>query len=305
MDDLQSKLDVMERAKLVGELQENSVRIMKLNIKFTKSNQKHSLERLDAIFGSFERMFRNIPKKFLSVEREVRLKYVSPLGPERKLFLWRLLNREMETLGDQMIRDLRDLYQGFGKGQEFERRVAELVAATKANVQDLIDKLEATVNAEGTGTARISPRELRHLYQLDDSALVDLKVIQPLQNIHHILGTLPSPDGSGNSALEGIKKALLQFVRIARETESGAWSVTSVKGRKEKKMEVAEIYLALKELVFGLNTLAEYIPVEPGARNREVIRKTWSGIEVLLGQKYKAEAILGELKLFHELIEAE
>ena len=96
MEDLDTTLDIMERDKSVSLLQENSVRVKKNNIKFTKLNKKNSQEHLDLQLVSYERLVRNLIRQLLTMEKKIRLKYLTPMDEERELKLMRGWNTEVE-----------------------------------------------------------------------------------------------------------------------------------------------------------------------------------------------------------------
>lgn len=78
MDNVDDKIDTLMRDKLVSLMQENTVRIKNINIKYTTSNKKHTIERWRAFYDSFDKLFRNMPKDLVRVEKEVRSKFVQP-----------------------------------------------------------------------------------------------------------------------------------------------------------------------------------------------------------------------------------
>ena len=72
MDDLDRTLDIMERDKCTAMLAENSVRLKKNNIKFTRTNQKHSQEHLDAQYVSYERLIRQLIRQLITIEKKIK-----------------------------------------------------------------------------------------------------------------------------------------------------------------------------------------------------------------------------------------
>ena len=104
MDNLDDKIDTLIRDKLISLIQENVVRIKRTTIKYTKTNKKHTLEHWQALFDSYGKVFRSMPRDLLRVEREVRIKFVSPLTDERILRLKSMINSEAEVLIQKMTR---------------------------------------------------------------------------------------------------------------------------------------------------------------------------------------------------------
>ena len=68
----------------------------KNNIKFTKTNKKHSQEHLDAQLVSYERLIRTLIKGLVTIEKKVRLKYLVPLDSVRANKLKASWNTEVE-----------------------------------------------------------------------------------------------------------------------------------------------------------------------------------------------------------------
>ena len=107
MDNLDEKINSHERDKVISLIQENSVRIGKINIRFTKLNKKHSLERWQAYYDSYDRLLRTIPKELLRIEREVRQKFVSPFTSERINRLKANINDELDLLVKKIEKECR------------------------------------------------------------------------------------------------------------------------------------------------------------------------------------------------------
>ena len=63
MDKLDEKIDTLRRGKLISLIQENGARIKRINTKFTQMNKKHTLERWQAYFDSFDRRKRSSTRR--------------------------------------------------------------------------------------------------------------------------------------------------------------------------------------------------------------------------------------------------
>jgi serine protease inhibitor ecotin len=94
MDNIDGKIDSLIRDKLISLIQQNVARIKRTTIKFTGSNKKHTLEHWQAKYDSYDKVFRAMPREMLRVEREVRLKFVSPLTEARVIRLKTMINSE-------------------------------------------------------------------------------------------------------------------------------------------------------------------------------------------------------------------
>jgi len=130
MDHLDEKIDSLIRGKLVSLMQENVVRIKRTRVKYTKGNKKHTLEHWQAIFDSYAKLFRNIPREITRVEREVRIKFVSPMTSERVNRLKTMINAEAETLIQSWTDECRPPFEHLGHVDIFEQKLKEIRPVT-------------------------------------------------------------------------------------------------------------------------------------------------------------------------------
>ncbi|MBC8285640.1 MAG: hypothetical protein H8E32_17640, partial [Nitrospinae bacterium] len=134
MEDLDKTLDIMERDKAVSLLQENSVRVKKNNIKFTKLNKKNSQEHLDLQLVSYERLVRNLIRHLLTMEKKVRLKYLTPMDEERELKLMRVWNTEVECALEDLNIKFRDIHVQRRSVEEFDANVSAMRTKAKSDI---------------------------------------------------------------------------------------------------------------------------------------------------------------------------
>ena len=276
MENLEAQLDQLERDKLISLIQENQVRIGKYNIRYTKSNKKHSLEHWDACMNSYDRLLRSIPKELLRVEREVRTKFVSTLSPERRTRLLTMINREMEVL----FKKMEDLYLEEYRKLHAEEQFQNRLQATRSKCQELLEthmqKCEEALNGETVSEGRLTASEICALYEMSESLLHELNLLVPLQRINNKLESarkLPGLDEPVKQVQEGIR----HMARSFRE-ESGR-VMESVQERKAHKMQVARETMLFRDLVINLEPLIDQALLPPETRNLEVIDKLWQRLE--------------------------
>ena len=301
MEDLDKTLDIMERDKAVSLLQENSVRVKKNNIKFTKLNKKNSQEHLDLQLVSYERLVRNLIRHLLTMEKKVRLKYLTPMDEERELKLMRVWNTEVECALEDLNIKFRDIHVQRRSVEEFDANVSAMRTKAKSDIESQIPELREKLLVEIGSSERIDPKELSGLYGLDESVLIDLQVIDPLQKLHESYRKL-SEGGCEKHVFQGLDDAICIFIKNIKALEGIVWSGKSPDQRKELKMKVAKLNNNLKEIIFNLLTLAQQalLPVE--RRNDDMISKLTGKLETLFKVESDYDEIISKIKPFFELI---
>ncbi|MEE9258913.1 MAG: hypothetical protein V3U37_05180 [Nitrospinaceae bacterium] len=300
MEDLDSKIDAMGRPKLLSLIQEKAVRKKKINIRFTKNNQKNTIERLDALYGSYEKLLREIIRSLLNIEKEVRRKYVVPLEEARKRYLISHISEEIEVILSQMIDDLRPDYVYLNEGDGFDRRIEQSGLSTREQLEKQMAKLMESLNAEVVGSEKVSPGELSRIYSIDESALVDLKAIKPLQNIHTVFNS-KKDDEACRKAFDAVHHGILSCVKLGQASVSGLPVGNTVEARKKKKMKLIFDTLLLKDLIYNINILVEQIGFPSDQRNVDVIQKTWSRLQGLFQGNREKESIFSNLLPLYEV----
>lgn len=299
MEDLDSKIDVMSRKKLVSLLQENSVRVGKINIRYTKNNNKNSLERMNALYSSYERLLKEALKHTLNIEKKVRKKYVESLTNERKEQIISSLTTEVELIGVDMVRELKTDFALVGSGEEFEARVEKSMLDSKQKVEVQMQNLMETLNEEVRTSGALPPAEIQRLYSIDESALIDLGVLEPLQKIHIFFGRL-SDDARYKTAFDGILGSVSLAAKLG---DSVASAPESLEARKQQKMDLIRGSLVLKDLIHNINLLCEQMKLPPENRNMEVMGKVWKQVEELFHERKGWEEVFSGLKPFHDLLQ--
>ncbi len=299
MENIEKKIDTMSRDKVGYLLAENSVRIKKINTRFTSSNKFNSMERLEASFASYDRLIRSICKERFNIEKSVRLRYIIGLSAERLLEIKKENLNDVESILKDMSDEYRILYAPFGKAEEYDEQVKFLLEKARDSIEKLAEKTAESINGEVNETARLSPQGLQDLYLIDQSSLVDLGLIKPLQNIHLVFDSLKDSAGFESIASD-FGEAIREYVTIGRAQEASAWSIPSVRGRKEKKMEIAGHDLLLKEIVYGFYTFAQNAGKPAEARNIDMIDKVWKNLEIEMGKIPSLENVKEKLRSFYD-----
>ena len=301
MDDLDKTLDIMERDKVTSLLQENSVRTKKNNIKFTKQNKKYSQEHLDAQLSSYERLVRNLIKQLLNLEKKVRLKYLIPINDDRELKLMGWWNTEVECAIEDLIKKYRDIHIQRRTVEEFDAKVHEIKIKAKSEIEIQIPQLKKKLVEEISLSERFDPKELSKIYGLDESVLIDLQVIDPLQKLHEAYRELKNV-GFESQLFKGLDDAIIIFIKNIKEVENIVWSGRSPDERKEYKMKAAKLNLNLKEIILNLLALAQQALLSKEKRNIDMVSKVKTKLESLFKFDPDYEEIIFRVKPFFEIV---
>ena len=301
MEDLDKTLDIMERDKSVSLLQENSVRVKKNNIKFTKLNKKNSQEHLDLQLVSYERLVRNLIRQLLTMEKKIRLKYLTPMDDQRELKLMRVWNTEVECALEDLNIKFRDIHVQRRSVEEFDTKVNAMRTKAKSDIESQVPGLREKLLAEIGSSERFDPKELSRIYGLDEAALIDLQVIDPLQKLHESYRKLIE-SSCEKQVFQGLDDAIRIFVRNMKDLEGIVWSGKSPDQRKELKMKVVKLNMNLKEIILNLLTLAQQALLPAERRNHDMISKLTGKLEKLFQVESDYDEIILKIKPFFELI---
>ncbi|GJL78355.1 MAG: hypothetical protein NPINA01_13440 [Nitrospinaceae bacterium] len=303
MEDLDVKIDTMCREKLFTLIQDNSVRFKKINIRQTKNNKKNSIEHLDELYASYDRLLRSIPKDILKLEQTIRLKFQVPLNEERKVRVLSNLHEEMELIIGQMVQKFQELYRVKGCLDDFNARIEQTRSKSKENLESAVDKLVLTLNKELETSKTMSPDELQSKYGIDKEAMNQMHLVKVLQGIHIIFDNLKNT-GIEESVLNGVHEGIIERVKFGKKVENEIPPTHDVIARKTWRMRVARETVKLKEMIYSLHTLAEYLQKQEDQRNYEVIHKIRGRIEESFDEfpKDESERVLSKLKPFYDLL---
>ena len=297
MEDLDKTLDIMERDKCTALLAENSVRLKKNNIKYTKMNQKHSQEHLDNQFSSFERLIRTLIRQLVTIEKKIRLKYLVPLETERANRLMASWNTEVECVLLDLNKKYRDAHLQRGSVEEFDKNVEKVRADAKRKVDSEVVELKDKLEKEIGTSQKMQPSELSEIYGVDESVLIDLMIIDPLQNLHILFGELKKEGCDGN-ILEPISQIIKTYSKEIKNVESTVWSGRSADQRKTIKMRVAKLNINLKEIILSLQDLMKQALLVKEKRNGEIIDKIIRNLERIFKSEGDPEPFQNRLNAF-------
>lgn len=300
MDNLDEKIDTLIRDKLVSLIQQNVVRIKKTTIKYTKINKKHTLEHWQTLFDSYEKVFRAMPREMLRVEREVRIKFVSPLTEARVVRLKSMINSEAEVLIQKRADECRPEFEKLGQGDLFDRQVEQTRKKLNENLEQQIQKCLDSVNAETGQGHKMDVQGLMEIYNVKESTLHEINIISPLQSINAQLAKV-NGDPRLTDILENIQQGfryLFQDYQKIRVSD-----VATMEARKKLKMEVARDTMTVREIVIHTLPFLEQLVLSEDKRNPEVVRKSWSNIfEILEGQEGRWATVIPNFKPLYEFM---
>ena len=279
MDNLDDKIDTLIRDKMVSLLQENSVRVKKLTIKYTKTNKKHTLDHWQAIYDSHDKVFRNMPKDLLRVQREVRLKFASGLDDQRVTRIRTLVNREAEVLIQKLTDEYRLEFEKLGKGEMFDERLIQTRKKIQENLEQSIQKCLDAVNQNEGQDINNNLDDLIRIYGVKESTLHEINIVSPLRNIHSLIGK-----GSGESGLKEILDQIQEGLRFLFHDIQHVKinDVASKDARQRLKMEVARDTMTVRDVILNAQPLLEQLVRTPDLRNREIVEKSWLRLNEIL-----------------------
>ncbi len=301
MEDLDTKIDAMGQAKVVALLQENSVRVGKINVRYTKENKKNSMERMDAVCASYEKLLRSIPKDYFKVEKEIRKKFQVPIDADRHLRVITHLNREVDAILFDLDKKFRDTFKYLGKEAVLDECIEKNRTQAKEKLETGMLKLIDALNAEFSSAKRITPKELTEKYGIDQDTLIQLTLIPSLQEINLIFDKLKAA-GADATVLDGVHAGIIEGVNRGKKVEREIPPAHQVSERKEWKMRVAREAINFKEMIYSLHTLAKQADIPKEQRNPEVIEKAQIKIQECLMGNPEFDRVLSKWKPFYEIL---
>ena len=301
MEDLDKTLDIMERDKCTTLLAENSVRLKKNNIKFTKTDKKHSQEHLDAQLVSYERLIRTLIRQLVGIEKKIRLKYFVPLESSRANKLRASWNTEVEGVLEDFKKKYRVVHKQRGSVEEFDKKISQMLDGAKISVDTEVTNLKHKLENEIGTSKQFSPSELSKIFGLDEPVLIDLQVIDPLQNMQILFKKLED-SGCDGEVFVSFNEIIQMYAKEIKNVESTVWSGRSADQRKEAKMRVAKLYLNVKEIILSLHDLARQALLEKEKRNEEIILKIRSNLEKLFKSVTDSEPLQNKLEPFWDVL---
>jgi len=284
MDTLNGQIDTMFKETIYIIESDNSRRIKKFTIRFTKANQKHSHEHLESLLVSHEKAIREIPRQYLRIEKTARLKYLIPLDEKRRFNLLKIMTDDIEMLIEKMNREYRDIFKNQKRVDEFDSRIKNTLIEGKQKISEEIRKTDETLNEKLKSSSKIKPSELAKFYDIDESALIDLQVIEPLQNIHQIFDSMQE-DESTKISFEGIQQSIRICSKFGTQIPIDPSQSHTEAARRFRKRSLVAGTLALKDLIDTVHLLTQQLNLSTEKRNSEIIDKTYMRLKESLKEK--------------------
>ena len=301
MRNLNSQIDPMFDEAIYHVEADNSRRIKKFNIRFTKANQKNSPEHLEALLGSYEKAIREVPRQFLRIEKTARQKYLVPLDEERRRELLKVMTDHVEMLVEKMNRKYRDIFKSQKRLEEFDSRIKDTLMAGRQRIDNETRKVSESLGEKLSSTSKVKPEELARLYELDESALIDLKAIEPLQAIHEVFECM---QGNQNAkiAFEGIREGIVVCSKFGTQVEIDPSQNQTEAARRLKKRSLVAGTLALKDLIDAIHILTQQLKLPAENRNNDIIDKTYDRLKESLNKHDGVEKVMANLGTFFQML---
>jgi len=301
MRNLNSQIDPMFDEAIYHVEADNSRRIKKFTIRFTKANQKYSPEHLEALLGSYEKAIREVPRQFLRIEKTARQKYLVLLDEERRCELLKVMTDHVEMLVEKMNRKYRDIFKSQKRLEEFDSRIKDTLMAGKQRIDDETRKVSESLGEKLSSTSKVKPEELARLYELDESALIDLKAIEPLQAIHEVFECM---QGNQNAkiAFEGIREGIVVCSKFGTQVEIDPSQNQTEAARRLKKRSLVAGTLALKDLIDAIHILTQQLKLPAENRNNDIIHKTYDRLKESLNKHDGVEKVMDNLSAFFQML---
>ena len=301
MRDLDSQIDPMFDEAIYHIEADNTRRIKKFTIRFTKANQKYSADHLESLLGSYEKAIREIPRQFLRIEKTARQKYLVPLEEERRHALTKVMTDHVEMLVEKMNRKYRDIFKNQKRLEEFDDRIKDTLITSKQKIDEEIGRFSENLREKLSSSSKIKPEELARIYELDESTLIDLKAIEPLQAIHEVFEGMKG-DNVAKNAFEGMQKSIVICSKFGTQLGIDPSQNHTEAARRLKKRSIAAGTLALKDLIDAIYILTQQLKLPVEKRNSEIITKTHSRINESLKEHDGVEKVIASLQAFFQML---
>ena len=301
MRDLDSQINTMFNEAIYRIEADNGSRIKKFTIRFTKSNQKYSPEHLEALLGSYEKAIREVPRQFLRIEKTARQKYLVPLDEESRRELLKVMTDHVEMLVEKMNRKYRDIFKSQKRLEEFDSRIKDTLMAGKQRIDDETRKVSESLGEKLSSTSKVKPEELARLYELDESALIDLKAIEPLQAIHEVFECMKG-NQNAKIAFEGIREGIVVCSKFGTQVEIDPSKNQTEAARRLKKRSLVAGTLALKDLIDAIHILTQQLKLPAENRNNDIIDKTYDRLKESLNKHDGVEKVMANLSTFFQML---
>ncbi|MBT6602086.1 MAG: hypothetical protein HOB32_10610 [Nitrospina sp.] len=307
MKNLNSQIDTMFNETIYMIEADNARRIKNLTIRFTKNNQKYSSDHLESLIVSHEKAIREISRKFLRTEKAAREKYLVPLDEERRQALLKVMIDHLEMLVEKMNRLYRDIFKNQKRLEEFDDRIKCTLLEGKQRIDEEIKKTSENLSKKLNSSSMIKPSELAKVYGLDESALIDLKVIEPLQAIHEVFESMES-NQRAKASFEGIRESIIICSKFGTQIPIDPSQEHTEAARRYRKRSLVAGTLALKDLIDSMYILTQQFKLPIQNRNNDITSKTYIRLKEslkekeLLKEKDGVAKIMTKLSPFFEML---
>lgn len=301
MRNLDSQIDTMFNEAIYHIEADNTRRIKKFTIRFTKSNQKYSPDHLESLLGSYEKAIREIPRQFLRTEKIARQKYLEPFEEERRHALIKVMTEHVEMLVEKMNREYREIFKNQKRLEEFDDRIKDTLITSKQKIDEEIGKFSANLREKLSSSSKVKPEELARIYELDESTLIDLKAIEPLQAIHEVFEGIQG-DHVAKGALEGIREGIMICSKFGTQLGIDPSQNHTEAARRLKKRSIVAGTLALKDLIDAIYILTQQLKLPVEKRNSEIITKTQSRLNESLKEHDGVDKVIASLQVFFRML---
>jgi len=301
MRDLDRQIDPMFDEAMYHVEADNTRRIKKLTIRFTKANQKYSPDHLESLLGSYEKAIREIPRQFLLIEKTARQKYLVPLEEERRHALTKVMTDHVEMLVEKMNRKYRDIFKNQKRLEEFDDRIKDTLITSKQKIDEEIGRFSENLRKKLSSSSKIKPEELARIYELDESTLIDLKAIEPLQAIHEVFEGMKG-DNVAKNAFEGMREGIVICSKFGTQLGIDPSQNHTEAARRFKKRSIAAGTLVLKDLIDAIYILTQQLKLPVEKRNSEIITKTHSRINESLKEHDGVQKVIARLQAFFQML---
>jgi len=220
---------------------------------------------------------------------------------ERALKLMGWWNTEVECVLEDLSKKYRNVHIQRRTVEDFDAKLIEMGAKAKSEIETQIPILKDKLSEEIGSSERFDPKELTKIYGLDESVLIDLQVIDPLQKLHESYRKL-NEEGFEQKIFKSLDDAIRIFIKNIKEVESIVWSGRSADKRKEFKMKAAKLNMNLKEIILNLLALAQQALLSKDRRNQDHISMMKTKLEKLFQVDSEYDEIIFRIKPFFEIV---
>jgi hypothetical protein len=210
------------------------------------------------------------------------------------------MSTDVELLINGMVDEYHDTYSKHHKTEEFKQRAQAILVASKNKIEAETVKLAVLLDQETIGSDRMPPAELAKVYGLDESTLVDLNAIRPLQNLHQVFDRL-SRDEQAQAAFDGIQKGIIFCSKFGAKIEVDEKQSRTVEARRLKKNSMVAGTLVLQELIYNIQIMVDQLQLPEDRRNTSIVCKTWNRLTDLLKGSEGEEQALNYLTPFFKM----